>query len=558
VKASPGTDIRDAPTVSDGQVGAAQLPVPHDPQLLDVLQPDEARRYRVYFLSLAIAVPFTLATIPVLGIGPRAVVAFVVAVIATSASAAVLAWMVRDAAGYRPRWQLFAYSFPQNVAAPVLGYCLGFYSPPVVGILVAGVYIAAMSASPGHVWMTYVHAALLTGCGMLAVTFGLVADVGLVRVGTTSHAALLAAAASYQVVLVAVFSMARRNRRSTLEALADLQRATRLVMANEALLAEANQALDRAVGAGDGRWSGERIGRWRLGRLLGRGGMGEVYAATGDAGEEAALKLLLVDSQAELQAGRRFEQEAAVMMSLTSPHVVRVLEVSHARPGQPYIAMERLDGSSLAAILRKRRTLPCAEVVELVLHAADALEAARARGVVHRDLKPPNLFWVEATRIWKVLDFGISKLAGSSGTLTRGAPIGTPGYMAPEQAAGKDVDHRADVFGLAAVAYRAITGTPPFSAEDPAATLFNVLYRQPSRPSELEDVPADVELVLALGLAKRPEARFGRALDLAHALRDAASGRLEAAERDRALALLAREPWGEVRIQAQARAEGAH
>jgi serine/threonine-protein kinase len=164
---------------------------------------------------------------------------------------------------------------------------------------------------------------------------------------------------------------------------------------------------------------------------------------------------------------------------------------------------------------------------------------------VHRDIKPQNLFAVDGAdgkRLWKVLDFGVSKLA-ASGTLTQGHIIGTPGYMAPEQARGGEVGPKADVFSLTVIAYRALTGRPAFSGRDMPRVLFDVCYVQPMRPSKLVPLPDDVERVLALGMAKDAEARPG-ALELATALRAAFDERLDEALRRRADAILQREPWG--------------
>lgn len=200
---------------------------------------------------------------------------------------------------------------------------------------------------------------------------------------------------------------------------------------------------------------------------LGRGGMGEVYEALDTAKQmPAAVKLLLATHLANAHYIERFAREAKAAAALDSPHVVKVLEVGTVAEGVPYIAMERLEGCELAALLRDRRSMPLAEVVELVEQIAQGLEAARRAGVVHRDVKPHNVF--SAKGVWKILDFGVSKLAETDGTLTRGHVIGTPTYMAPEQARGGDVDHRADVYGLAATAYRAVTGRAPFAARDVA------------------------------------------------------------------------------------------
>ncbi|MEO5727960.1 MAG: hypothetical protein ABI134_00485, partial [Byssovorax sp.] len=147
--------------------------------------------------------------------------------------------------------------------------------------------------------------------------------------------------------------------------------------------------------------------------------------------------------------------------------------------------------------------------------------------------------------VWKLLDFGVSKLDDTTGTLTRSAVIGTPGYMAPEQARGSEADMRSDIFGLGAVTYRALTGRPPFKGSDTPQILFEIVYRSPTRPSELvRSLHPDVELALVLALAKRAEDRFAGALEFAAALRSAATGGLDPGLRERAVTVLAAQPWG--------------
>jgi serine/threonine-protein kinase len=212
--------------------------------------------------------------------------------------------------------------------------------------------------------------------------------------------------------------------------------------------------------------------------------------------------------------------------------------------------MELLVGHDLAWHLRRRTCLPLAEVVSMVDGVAVGLKAAHEAGIVHRDLKPPNLFLDEhdpQAPVWKILDFGVGKLRDSSGTLTQGAVLGTPGYMAPEQVRAETTDARADVFGLSAVAYRALTGQPPFSLQDVQAT-FDVVYRQPLAPSTVQrGVPVDVDRVFAIGLAKQPHDRFARITELAAALRAASREQLPAPLRARADAILQVQPWGTVK-----------
>jgi serine/threonine-protein kinase len=208
--------------------------------------------------------------------------------------------------------------------------------------------------------------------------------------------------------------------------------------------------------------------------------------------------------------------------------------------------MERLDGADLAALLQQRRQLPLDEVCRLVDEVAAGLEIARHAGVVHRDIKPHNVFHADQPgggAVWKILDFGVSKLDDGTGTLTEGVVLGTPAYMAPEQARGDLVDHRADVYGLGAVAYRALTGRAPFRSGDVAEAIHRLVATMPPRPSSLAPIDAGVEAVLALALCKQPSARFFTALELADALRAAVSGALDPAIARRADDVLALQPW---------------
>ena len=318
----------------------------------------------------------------------------------------------------------------------------------------------------------------------------------------------------------------------------------------EALLAEAHQELDRALAAGrPGRYSDRQLGPFRLGPVIGRGAMSEVYrAARTDDGRAAAVKVLHHDLLSSQQHLRRFQREAEIIASLRSKHVVRLFHVGIDGTGDApaYIAMELLEGHDLAFELRRDRRLDPERVLRLVDHVADALTEAAASEIVHRDLKPQNLFAVEAggaPPTWKVLDFGVSKLE-RSGTLTHGNVVGTPGYMAPEQARGGDVAPTADVFALAVIAYRALTGRPAFSGRELPRVLFDVCYVQPMQPSKLVPLPDDVERVLLLGMAKDPKERIASAAEFAAGLRAAFEGGLDAAFRRRADALAARAPWG--------------
>jgi serine/threonine-protein kinase len=243
----------------------------------------------------------------------------------------------------------------------------------------------------------------------------------------------------------------------------------------------------------------------------------------------------------------RFLREAVAAGSLQSPHAVRILDSSPPDGALPYLVMEYLTGHDLAHHLRKRRRLAPDRLDVLVRQVAGVLDEASRKGIVHRDIKPQNLFLLERPSgppIWKVLDFGASKLAKHSGTLTEGRVVGTPAYMAPEQARGEDVTPLADVYALAAIAYRCLTGRPPFSGKDLPTTLYNVCYSMPPQPSSVAELSPSVDTVLAIGLAKRARDRFESAAELASALAASFSGQRDDWLDRRSQALLAHMPWG--------------
>jgi serine/threonine-protein kinase len=243
---------------------------------------------------------------------------------------------------------------------------------------------------------------------------------------------------------------------------------------------------------------------------------------------------------------RRFLREVRIAASLDSPHVVRVLEVGDESAPLPYLAMERLEGEDLAQILRREERLQPASLIDLVRQVGRGVRAAADAGIVHRDLKPQNLFRTAGEpRIWKILDFGVSKLVESGSTLTQGETIGTPQYMAPEQARAAEVDTRADLYALGAIAYRALTSHQPFKGDNVADIVLAVVGSMPVRPTALVPVHRDVDLALAIAIAKAPGDRFQSAEGLADALEAAFEGGLDRSLRRQAGRLLAALPWSE-------------
>jgi tetratricopeptide (TPR) repeat protein len=247
-------------------------------------------------------------------------------------------------------------------------------------------------------------------------------------------------------------------------------------------------------------------GRFVIERLAGSGGMGHVYRALDrETGEPAAVKILHGGDAA------RFAREAEILAGLRHPAIVRYLAHGDAPDGAPFLAMEWLDGEDLGERLR-RGALDERDTLALAVAVAGALALAHARGVVHRDIKPQNLFLPggDPARV-KVLDFGVARLAWtpSRGATRTGAILGTPGYMAPEQLSGaRGVDARADVFSLGAVLFECVTGQPAFPGEHVMTILAKVLLEEPPRARHIQPgISRGLDELLARALAKDPEAR---------------------------------------------------
>jgi serine/threonine protein kinase len=257
------------------------------------------------------------------------------------------------------------------------------------------------------------------------------------------------------------------------------------------------------------------------------------------------VKLLRREMMIDRHHVERFLREVLALSSLESPHVVRVLEAAGPEDAVAYLAMERLRGETLGALLRDAGTLDRQGMIELTRQLAIVLDLARTTNVVHRDIKPHNVFRSE-DGTWKLLDFGVAVLGDSTGTLTQGSVLGTPGYMAPEQAKGETVDHRADLYALGALLYRCVTGRVPFMGPDTPAVLYAMVHDMPLRPSALASVSSDVERFLAIALAKRRTDRFQTAAELHEALVAAFANKLSSRLRSAADGLSRQYPWREI------------
>src|SRR5690554_3137517 len=266
-------------------------------------------------------------------------------------------------------------------------------------------------------------------------------------------------------------------------------------------------------------------GKYRIERVLGRGGMGVVVSAVHEAlDERVALKFLLPEALANQEAVQRFLREARAAVKIRSEHVARVTDVGTLESGAPYMVMEYLDGVDLARYLESRGPLPVPEAVEYMLQACEALAEAHALGIVHRDLKPANLFRIErvdGTPSIKLLDFGISKVIAHQVALTQtSSMLGSPLYMAPEQmTSSKHVDARADVWALGIILFELVTGEPPFQGETLPEVCAQILTTEPRPIRALRgDVPPELESVVARCLHKEREQRYGSVAELAVAL----------------------------------------
>jgi eukaryotic-like serine/threonine-protein kinase len=270
-------------------------------------------------------------------------------------------------------------------------------------------------------------------------------------------------------------------------------------------------------------------GKYKLTRLLGRGGMGAVWEGTHNSlGTRVAVKFIDAEYAESPEARSRFENEARAAAKLRSKHVVEVYDHGVSEDGRPFIVMEYLHGEPLDKRLDRVGRLPAKETAHMMLQVCRALMKAHAANIVHRDLKPENVFLVwddeEGTDVAKVVDFGIAKFTdasmGSSSSTRTGSVLGTPYYMSPEQARGlRNVDYRSDLWSVAVIAYRCIVGTLPFEGEAVGDLLVKLCTAPIPVPSQIvADVPPGFDAWLAKALSRDPAERFSSAAQLAESL----------------------------------------
>lgn len=273
---------------------------------------------------------------------------------------------------------------------------------------------------------------------------------------------------------------------------------------------------------------GQQIGSYRIERLIGKGGMGEVYLAVQpDIGSRVAIKILS-QAQGRGSAGvDRFFAEARSVNLIRHEALVNILDLAKMPDGRPYIVMEYLEGAPLSSHIA-RGPIALATLTRWMGELLDALAAAHATGIIHRDLKPDNVFITTLARV-KVLDFGIAKLkpelSSNSPETQAGAILGTPHYMSPEQARGQPVDHRSDLYSAGVILFECATGRRLFDATALYELLHLHITGAPPIPSSLRpEIPPTLDAVIARALAKDPAHRFQTALEMRQALDAVAQG----------------------------------
>lgn len=283
--------------------------------------------------------------------------------------------------------------------------------------------------------------------------------------------------------------------------------------------------------------------RYRLGEIIGSGGMSEVFAAEDTTlGRQVAVKMLRTEMARDINFRERFYREAQNSGRLNHPNIVAVYDTGETEMDGmtiPYIVMERVNGATLRDIIREDGPLPAQEAAEILKPVAEALQASHEAGIIHRDIKPANIMLTNTGQV-KVMDFGIARaLDDSTSAMTQtSAVIGTAQYLSPEQARGKNADARSDVYALGCVMYEVLTGRTPFEGETPFAVAYQHVQEEPTPPSELIDDPSltptqrvNIDAVVLTAMAKHPADRYQSAWEMAGDLDRLRTGQVTEAAR---------------------------
>lgn len=513
------------------------------------------RRAYVWLAGLCLA---AIALVQLLGREPTPTHAVKCALGAQAVICLLLAWLQRDVGRVAP-WRravqaaaLLTLGLLTGVAGYFFGTGSGFAALIALLLILSGLLSGAdevrLPALNG--WLAYLGVAIGQALAFTLVMVGTLPDRSLVIIVIPGHPMWHHAAAhvAIQGVFLAAFVFGRAFQRRYRKLAIEVERAVGAASRREALVVEARAEYRRALAAGrHGVFSGHKVGSYRLGKVLGRGGMGEVYEGVDvDAGTRAAVKLLRGDRLHDAEVVEGFLHETEVAQKVKSPHVAEVYEAGGIEERLPYLAMERLEGENLEQIIEGRGMLAPPELRSLVDDLARALDAIHAQGVVHFDVNPRNILHVadaDGRGAWKLVDFGVAQLEAARSPDAMLA--GSLRYLAPERLGGAFADAHADIYGMSASLYAAVTGHEPFDDVDPAGLHGAVTAQMPGSPGGRDDLPADVELALQIGLAKKPEDRFASATELREAFASALGGELDERWRARARDLAARTPWSD-------------
>ncbi|MCB9788636.1 MAG: serine/threonine protein kinase, partial [Deltaproteobacteria bacterium] len=272
----------------------------------------------------------------------------------------------------------------------------------------------------------------------------------------------------------------------------------------------------------------ELQGRYRVKRVVGRGAMGTVYEGQHIVLQRrVAIKLLNLSRMHQDEAIVRFVREARTASSIGHQHIVDVTDFGTTETGTPFLVMEFIEGEPLDKVIESRGPLPWEMVREIALQICSALAATHAGGIIHRDLKPANVLLQErgGAIFVKVMDFGVAKVAEyerEDPSLTQpGKVYGTPEFLSPEQALGRDVDARADIYALGGVMYNMLVADTPFVGVNAVETMTKHIIEPPRRPSQVRpdlDIPEEADEIITRALAKKPDDRYGSMIEMASAL----------------------------------------
>lgn len=259
-------------------------------------------------------------------------------------------------------------------------------------------------------------------------------------------------------------------------------------------------------------------GRYEIKRVLGVGGMAVVFLAYDRQEEcEIALKMLKEEAATDETAVQCFESESRAISMLSHPNIRQIYDISMSGEHK-YLTMEYLDGPTLKSYVKEKGEISQEEALEFIIQILDALDHTHSKGIVHRDIKPQNII-VTSDRSVKITDFGIAKLYDPHNSVSSDKGIGTVYYISPEQASGKNIDARGDIYSVGIMLYELICHKLPFVADDPSEVAYMQVNDEPTRPSEIVDLPVGLEQIILRAIAKNPDERFSDAGQMLAALR---------------------------------------